>query len=182
MTINTKIISIALLLFSVNSLAAIASNQQGTNANDGIQESNLKLGLAWYRENPPKYETHLLQGTFEFMLKDRIGVRGSAGVPLSKVITNMEYYPFSLGAAFHLFPRFWFDIYLGAESGFVYLKSSTLSQNWSPKITAFTGITLYYWGIFFVEGEVGYSVIQYAKDIPLDLSAPTYRIRMGFYF
>ncbi|HRP69107.1 MAG TPA: hypothetical protein PLY93_06215 [Turneriella sp.] len=123
----------------------------------------------------------MLQGTFEFMMGDRFGLRGTAGIPLSKNISSMEYYPMTLGGAFHLFPRFWFDLYMGAESGFVHFSTNTLSASWSTRITPFVGTTLYYWGVFFLEGEAGYSVWQYAKSAALDLSAPTYRVRLGFY-
>ncbi|MBN8220518.1 MAG: hypothetical protein J0L53_06315 [Spirochaetes bacterium] len=162
-------------------LAAVAPNQQGMNANDGFQANNLKLGLGWSQENQSAARAQLLQGSFEFFLSDRFGIRGNAGIPLSTAVSDMKYYPFMMGGAFHLFPRFWFDLYLGADAGFVHIAAPNLPASWSTRVTPVVGVTLYYWGVFFLEGEAGYSVLQYAKDSALDLSAPTFRVRMGFY-
>ena len=107
-------------------LAAVAPNQQGMNANDGFQANNLKLGLGWSQENQSAARAQLLQGSFEFFLSDRFGIRGNAGIPLSTAVSDMKYYPFMMGGAFHLFPRFWFDLYLGADAGFVHIAAPNL--------------------------------------------------------
>lgn len=162
-------------------LSAVAPNQAGSDSNDGIQENNLKLGLGWSQENSSAYRAHAIMGQFEFMLSDRFSVRGNAALPLSTAITDMKYYPFMMGGAVHLFPRFWFDLYLGADAGFVHIASATLPASWSTRVTPVIGATLYYWGVFFLEAEAGYNILQYAKDTAIDMSAPTYRVRMGFY-
>lgn len=175
-----KILSL-LLLSCMAHLAAVAPNQQGVFSNDGVQAYNLKLGIGWSQENQSAQRAHLVQGAFEFMLSDRFGVRGNAGIPLSTAVSDMKYYPFMMGGAFHLFPRFWLDLYVGADAGFVHIGAPQLPASWSTRVTPVVGITLYYWGVFYLEGEAGYSVLQYAKDTAIDLSAPTFRIRMGFY-
>lgn len=162
-------------------LSAVAPNQQGADFNDGIQENNLKLGLGWSMENQSAYRAQAIMGQFEFMLSDRFSVRGNAALPLSTAVTDMKYYPFMMGGAVHLFPRFWFDLYLGADAGFVHIASPTLPASWSTRVTPVVGATLYYWGVFFLEAEAGYNILQYAKDTAIDMSAPTYRVRLGFY-
>jgi len=169
------------LLLVAYPLSALAPNQVDTLSNDGIQQYNLKMGLGWSQENHTSTRVHLLQGSFEFMMNDRFSVRGNSGIPLSSTMSEMKYYPFMLGGAFHIFPRSWFDLYLGADAGFVHIGSASLAASWSTRVTPVVGMTLYFWGAFYIEGEAGYNILQYAKDIPLDLSAPTYRIRTGFY-
>jgi hypothetical protein len=86
-----------------------------------------------------------------------------------------------LGGAFHVLPRSWIDVYIGADAGFVHIATATLPASWSTRVTPVIGVTLYYWGAFFVEAEAGYNVLQYAKEVAIDMSAPTYRVRLGFY-
>jgi hypothetical protein len=173
---------LCLLMFLVTGfLPALAPNQVDTLSNDGIQQYNLKMGLGWSQENHTQARVHLLQGSFEFMMNDRFSMRGNSGIPLSSAMSEMKYYPFMLGGAFHFFPRSWFDFYLGADAGFVHIGSASLAASWSTRVTPVAGVTLYFWGAFYIEGEAGYNILQYAKDIPLDLSAPTFRIRTGFY-
>lgn len=169
------------LFVSAFPLAAIAPNQASSESNDGIQENSLKLGLGWSMENQSAYRVHILQGQFEFMLSDRFSVRGNAALLLSTAVTDMKYYPFMMGGAIHLLPRYWLDVYLGADAGFVHIATATLPATWSTRVTPVIGATLYYWGAFFLEAEAGYNILQYAKDTAIDMSAPTYRVRMGFY-
>lgn len=168
-------------LLAVAELTALAPNQMGIESNDGIQVNNLKLGLGWSQENHDVARAHLMQGSFEFMLTDRFSVRGNTGIPLSTAITDFKYYPLMMGGALHLFPRSWFDFYLGADAGFVHIASPTLPASWSTRVTPVVGVTIYYMGVFFIEGEAGYNILQYANQSAIDLSAPTYRVRMGFY-
>lgn len=169
------------ILAAVQGLAAVAPNQLGNDLNDGVQQYNLKLGLGWAQENQSNYRAHLLQGSFEFLATDRIGIRGNAGVPLSTTPTDLKYYPLTMGMALHLLPRYWVDVYLGADAGFVHIGANSLPASWTARVTPVLGVTLYYWGAFFAEGEVGYSVQQYARDAAIDFSAPTFRARLGFY-
>lgn len=162
-------------------LAAVAPNQQSADFNDGVQENNLKLGLGWSQENSSVYRAHALMGQFEFMLSDRFSVRGNAALPLSTAVSEMKYYPFMLGGAVHLLPRYWLDFYVGADAGFVHIATASLPATWSTRVTPVVGVTLYYWGVFFLEGEAAYNILQYAKDTAIDMSAPSYRVRMGFY-
>lgn len=175
-----KALIMFLTLLSV-SLPAVAPNQQGIFSNDGAQQNNLKLGLGWSQENQSVARVQLLQGAFDFFVTDRLSVRGNAAIPISTTVTDMKYYPLMMGGALHLFPRFWFDFYLGADAGFVHIASPNLPASWSTRVTPVVGITLYYWGVFFLEGEAGYNILQYAKDTAIDFSAPTFRVRMGFY-
>jgi|JI10StandDraft_1071094.scaffolds.fasta_scaffold290511_3 hypothetical protein len=170
-----------LIAFSTTQIAALAPNQMGSDFNDGIQANNLKLGLGWSQENHESTRAHLVQGAFEFMLTDRFSVRGNAGLPVSTAVTDFKYYPFMMGGALHLFPRNWFDIYLGADAGFVHIGAPNLAASWSTRVTPVAGISLYYWGAFFLDAEAGYNILQYANQSAIDLSAPTYRVRMGFY-
>lgn len=172
---------LAAILLACTPLAAVAPNQMGSDFNDGIQQNNLKLGLGWSQENQDNLRVHLLQGQFEFFMTDRLSLRGNAGVPVSSAVSEMKYYPFMLGGALHLFPRSWFDFYIGADAGFVHIGTGVLPASWSTRVTPVTGVSLYFWGAFFVEGEAGYNVLQYAKDVAIDMSAMTYRVRMGFY-
>jgi hypothetical protein len=57
-----------------------------------------------------------------------------------------------------------------------------LPASWSTRITPVVGITIYYWGVFFLEAEAGYSILQYAKDAAIDMSSPTYRVLVDFTF
>lgn len=176
-----RIFSVAVLLLLVSHASAIAPNQLGDDFNDGIQQSNLKLGIGWSQENHENLRAHLLQGQFEFFMSDRLSLRGNAGVPLSTAVAETKYYPFMLGGAFHVLPRSPLDFYIGADAGFVHIATATLPASWSTRVTPIVGVTFYYWGAFFLEAEAGYNVLQYAKDVALDLSAPTYRARLGFY-
>lgn len=169
------------LVFCASSVMPVAPNQMGMTFNDGVQKNNLKLSLGVSSENHPALRTYLAQGQFEFFATDRFSVRGNSGIPISSTVSGMKYYPLLLGGAFHFFPRFWFDLYVGADAGFVHIATPTLAASWSTRITPVVGATLYYWGIFFIEGEAGYSVLKYAEQAALDLSAPTYRVRVGFY-
>jgi len=168
-------------LCSASAIFAAAPNQQGYDFNDGVQAMNLKLGLGWSQENASPYRAHLLQGSFEFMASDRLGIRGNAGLPLSAEANEMKYYPFMMGGAIHLFPRFWFDLYLGADAGFVHIATATLPATWSTRVTPVVGASLYYWGVFFLEAEAAYNILQYANTTAIDMSAMSYRVRMGFY-
>lgn len=173
---------VSLLAVSVAThLAAVAPNQMSSEFNDGIQQNNLKLSLGWSQENQSLYRTHMVQGQFEFFATDRLSIRGNSGIPLSVAISETKYFPFMMGGAFHLFPRNWIDFYLGADAGFVHIATAVLPATWSTRVTPVVGVTLYYWGVFFLEGEAGYNILQYAKDTAIDMSAPTYRVRMGFY-
>lgn len=174
-----RFLAIATLLLS--QLHAVAPNQMGLESNDGVMAGNVKLGMGWSMENHTAYRTHLLQGTLEFFPVDRISVRGSTGLPLSTALNDMKFFPFMMGGLIHLFPRYWFDIHIGAEAGFVHIGSAQLPANWSTRVTPVVGMTLYFWGAFYLEGEAGYSVLQYAKDTAVDLSAPVFRVRMGLY-
>jgi hypothetical protein len=171
----------AIVLFVASHVTAIAPNQLGNDFNDGIQQGNLKLGLGWSQENHDNLRVHLLMGQFEFFMSDRLSVRGNAGVPLTTAVAETKYYPFVLGGAFHVLPRSWIDVYIGADAGFVHIATATLPASWSTRVTPVIGVTLYYWGAFFVEAEARYNVLQYAKEVAIDMSAPTYRVRLGFY-
>ncbi len=173
--------SLLVIAFTSAQIMALAPNQLGIESNDGIQANNLKLALGWSQENHEAARAHLVQGAFEFLLTDRFSVRGNAGIPLSTAVTEFKYYPFMMGGALHLFPRNWFDLYLGADAGFVHIASPVLPASWSTRVTPVVGITIYYMGVFFIEGEAGYNILQYANQSAIDLSAPTYRARMGFY-
>jgi hypothetical protein len=172
------LLSLALLTGAVH---AVAPNQMGNDSNDGFQQHNLKLGMGWAMENHTEYRANLLQGAFEYFATDHLAIRGNAGIGLSTAVKNMDYYPFMLGGAIHLFPRYWVDVYLGADAGFVYISAPSLPSTWSTRVTPVAGVTLYFWGAFYLEGEAGYSVLQYARDVAVDMSAPTFRIRTGFY-
>jgi len=162
-------------------LSAVAPNQQGVDFNDGVQAMNLKLGIGWAQENQSPYRAHLVQGNFEFMATDRLGIRGNSGIPVSTTPTDLKFYPLMMGMAIHILPRSWFDVYLGADAGFVHIAATGLAANWSPRVVPVVGVTLYFWGAFYVEGEAGYSILQYARDTGVDFSAPTFRVRTGFY-
>lgn len=170
-----------LWLAGLTSAAIAAPNQMGTDTSDGVQAYNLKLGLGWAQENQSAYRAHMLQGSFEFMATDRLGLRGNTGIPLSTEIRDMKFYPLSMGMALHILPRYWFDVFVGADAGFVHIGAPGLPASWSTRITPVIGFTIYYWGVFFLEGEAGYSILQYAKDAAIDMSSPTFRVRMGFY-
>lgn len=176
-----RICGVAIALVLLNSISAIAPNQQGIDYNDGVQQNNLKLSLGWSQENHDRYRVHLLQGQFEFFMSDRLSVRGNAGLPLSAASPETKYYPFMLGGAFHLLPRSWLDLYFGADAGFVHIATASLPATWSTRVTPVVGASLYYWGAFFLEAEAGYNILQYARDVAIDMSAPTYRVRLGFY-
>ncbi|MBS0618318.1 MAG: hypothetical protein JSR44_09030 [Spirochaetes bacterium] len=164
-------------------LAALAPNQQSDDFNDGVQQYNLKLGLGWAQDNQAPYRVQALMGSFDFMATDRLSIRGNSALPLSTATGDMKFYPFMLGGALHLLPRYWLDLYVGADAGFVYISSpsANLAPSWSTQVTPLVGVTLYYWGVFYLEGEAGYNVMQYANSAPIDMSAPTFRVRMGFY-
>ncbi|HMV36813.1 MAG TPA: hypothetical protein PKD60_13025 [Turneriella sp.] len=176
-----RIFPAAIVLLLVSHVSAIAPNQLGNDFNDGIQQSNLKLGIGWSQENHDSLRAHLLQGQFEFFMSDRLSLRGNAGVPLSTAVSETKYYPFMLGGAFHVLPRYWIDFYFGADAGFVHIATATLPATWSTRVTPVVGATVYFWGAFFLEAEAGYNILQYAKDVAIDMSAPTYRVRTGFY-
>jgi hypothetical protein len=93
----------------------------------------------------------------------------------------MGFYPFMTGGLLHLFPRFWFDIYAGAEGGFVYIAAPNLPATWSVRAAPVLGMTLYFLGAFYLEVEAGYSILHYAGNAPIDLSAPVFRARTGIY-
>ncbi|MCS6985473.1 MAG: hypothetical protein NZM25_10170 [Leptospiraceae bacterium] len=120
--------------------------------NDGIQKGNLKLALGWSQENHEPYRAQLLQGQFEFFATDYFGVRGNAALPLSLAAPGMQYYPLTLGMALHFLPRHAVDFFAGADAGFVYFGTSQLRANWSTRITAIAGMSLYFWGAFFFGG------------------------------
>jgi hypothetical protein len=63
----------------------------------------------------------------------------------------------------------------------VHIGAPNLAASWSTRVTPVAGISLYYWGAFFLDAEAGYNILQYANQSAIDLSAPTYRVRMGFY-
>ncbi|MCS6971953.1 MAG: hypothetical protein NZL89_02925 [Leptospiraceae bacterium] len=176
-----KISAIFLAVSLFARILAVAPNQMAADFNDGIQKGNLKLALGWSQENHEPYRAQLLQGQFEFFATDYFGVRGNAALPLSLAAPGMQYYPLTLGMALHFLPRHAVDFFAGADAGFVYFGTSQLRANWSTRITAIAGMSLYFWGAFFLEAEAGYSVLQYARDTAADLSAPTYRVRIGFY-
>jgi hypothetical protein len=170
-------------LACLTSAAIAAPNQMGTDTNDGVQAYNLKLGLGWAQENQSAYRAHMIQGSFEFMATDRLGLRGNSGIPISTEVKDMKFYPLSMGMAIHILPRHWFDVFVGADAGFVHIGAvnPNLPASWSTRITPVVGVTVYFWGVFYLEGEAGYSILQYAKDTAVDMSSPTFRVRMGFY-
>lgn len=159
----------------------LAPNQLGLESNDGVMESNVKVGLGWSMENPAAYRAHLFHGTLEYFLIDRISVRGTAGLPLATTVEGMGFYPFMAGGLIHFIPRFWFDIYAGVEGGFVHITAPSLPATWSIRAAPVVGMTLYFLGAFFIEAEAGYSLLHYARDTAIDLSAPVFRARTGIY-
>ena len=160
---------------------ALAPNQLGLESNDGVMESNVKVGIGWSMENHAPYRAHLLQGTLEYFLINRISVRGSAGLPLLTAVDGMAFYPFMTGGLLHLFPRFWFDLYAGVEGGFVRIAAPSLPGTWSIRAAPVVGMTLYFLGAFYIEAEAGYSIQHYARDTTMDLSSPVFRARTGIY-
>lgn len=159
----------------------LAPNQLGLESNDGVMHNNVKVGLGWTMENHEPYRVHMLQGTLQYFLIDRISIRGSAGLPMATAIDGMGFYPFMTGGLLHLFPRFWFDIYAGAEGGFVHITAPNLPATWSVRGAPVAGMTLYFLGAFYIEVEAGYSILHYAQGSTIDLSAPVFRARTGIY-
>lgn len=178
---NRQLIALAFFVTAVLPAAGLAPNQLGLESNDGVMSSNVKVGLGWSMENNAPYRVHLLHGTLEYFLIDRISIRGSAGLPLATAVDSMGFYPFMAGGLLHLLPRFWFDIYAGVEGGFVRIAAPSLAATWSIRAAPVVGMTLYFLGAFFIEAEAGYSLLYYSRDTTINLSAPEFRARTGIY-
>ncbi len=160
----------------------VAWNQFNEVEYNGIQRNVLKLSLGPSFENPSPQAVTLLSGRFQYLINDYFGIRGETGIPLASKIQNYGYLPLTLGGDVHLFPRSMFDIYLGGDGGFLYVDIPQRGNGWFSRTSLHVGLSFYFWGVFFLEGEVRYNVQHFAGNPASNLSALGYNAQIGFYF
>lgn len=157
-------------------------NQFGEEEYNGIQRKVLKLSLGYGQENPPEDKVGLLLGRFEYLVTDYFGVRGEAGYPVTVPLADYWYIPLTLGGNIHIFPRSPVDVYLGADGGFVYLNIPNWGEGLFSRTSFHSGLSWYFWGVFFLEAELRYNIQHFARNNPKNLSSVGWNVQMGFYF
>ncbi|MCB1200976.1 MAG: hypothetical protein KDK41_10050 [Leptospiraceae bacterium] len=158
-------------------------NQFNEEHHDGYQDEHLKLSAgSWIQQAGDANSITLLSGRFEYFTNNYFGFRGETAIPLSSSPSGFSYFPLALGLSIHMFPRSMFDFYFGGDSGFVNITLPNAPSGWFARTSLHTGLSFYFWGSFFIEYELRYAMVHYAKTIPLDMSGLGHSIHIGFYF
>jgi hypothetical protein len=143
----------------------------------GQGATKLDLGIDW--AHVPNGHSVRLAGDFEYLLRNSIGLVGSAAVPIQGAWVA----PATLGLRLHVVPLSTFDPYVGLRGGVAWMRPLGRDARIDPTIDAEAGVAFYYFGLFFLEAGARYDVLRYAATSgAFDLSGLVVGGRSGVYF
>jgi hypothetical protein len=156
---------LASLLSLVLTLAARPAHASENNWNQwdepavsgiGRGTSKLSLGVDWGHV-PGSHALRLGFG-FEHMLRDHWGLTAQTGLP----IDGEWIAPLLLGVRFHALPKSPVDPFVGVSGGAAWMRPTGRDARVDPMASAQAGVTVYYFGLLFLELHARYDVARYA--------------------